>query len=108
MLSREPRFVQKPDVSHQQGPGKYLRYKKILTNNSGVKGKKRKAARNLTSQHLTNRLNDTNKKGVAFFEMHDSGHQTRHLILKCGYLFHKAAIFASVVQSNPCLTLHQG
>jgi hypothetical protein len=27
-------------MSHQQGPGKYLRYEKILTNNSGVKGKR--------------------------------------------------------------------
>jgi hypothetical protein len=105
MLSREPRFVQKPDAFHQQGPGKYLRHGRILTHNSGVKEKK--ARRNLTSQHLTDRLNDTNKKGVAFFRMHDSGHQTRHFILKCGYLFYKAAIFASLVQSNPCLTLHQ-
>jgi hypothetical protein len=38
--SQEPWFVQKPDVSHQQGPGKYLRYKKILTHNSGGKGKR--------------------------------------------------------------------
>jgi hypothetical protein len=40
MPSREPRFVQKPDVSHQQGPGKYLRYKKKLTHNSGGKRKR--------------------------------------------------------------------
>jgi hypothetical protein len=40
MLSRELRFVQNLDVSHQQGPGKYLRYEKILTNNSEVKGKR--------------------------------------------------------------------
>jgi hypothetical protein len=94
-------------VSHQQGPGKYLRYEKILTHNSGVKGKKRKAARNLTSQHLIDILNDTNKKGVAFFKMHDSGHQTQHFILNCGYMYHKAARFAGLVQRNPCLTLHQ-
>jgi hypothetical protein len=81
MLSREPRFIQKPDVFHQQGPGKYLSNERILTHNSAVKIKKREAARNLTSQHLTDGLNDTNKKGVAVFKMHDSSHQTRHFIL---------------------------
>jgi hypothetical protein len=40
MLSREPRFIQKPDMSHQQGPGKYPRYEKIFTHNSGEKGKR--------------------------------------------------------------------
>jgi hypothetical protein len=40
--SQEPRFAQKPDVSHQQDPGKYLRYEKILTHNSGGKGKREK------------------------------------------------------------------
>jgi hypothetical protein len=40
--------------------------------------------------------------------MHDSGHQTRHFILKNGYLFHQAARFAGLVQSSLCLTLHQG
>jgi hypothetical protein len=40
MLSRELRFIQKPNVSHQQSPGKYLRYEKVLANNSGVKGKR--------------------------------------------------------------------
>jgi hypothetical protein len=74
MLSREPRFAQKPNVSHQQGPGKYLRHEKILTDNSGVKGKGERLLRNLTSQHLTDRFDDTNKKGVAFFKVHDSGH----------------------------------
>jgi hypothetical protein len=69
---------------------------------------KRKAARNLTSQHLTDRLDNTNKKGVAFFEMHDFGHQTRHLILKYGYLFHKAAKFAGLFHSKLRLTFHQG
>jgi hypothetical protein len=108
MLSREPRFIQKPDVSHQQGPGKYLGHEKDINQQEWSKRKKRKAARNLTSQHLTGRLNDTNKKGVAFFKMHDFGHQTRHLILKCGYLFHKAARLAGLVQSNLCLALHQG
>jgi hypothetical protein len=49
MLSQEPRFVQKPDAFHQQGPGKYLKHERVLTHNSGVKGKKRKVARNLTS-----------------------------------------------------------
>jgi hypothetical protein len=88
MLSRGPQFVQKPDVFHQQGPCKYLRHKKISTHSSIVKIKRKRAARNLTSQHLTDRLNDTNKKGVAFFKMHDSGYQTRHFILKSGYLFH--------------------
>jgi hypothetical protein len=97
MLSREPRFIQKPDAFHQQGPGKYLRHERILTHNSAVKIKKREAARNLTSQHLTDGLNDTNKKGVAFFKMHDSGHQTQHFILQSGYLFHKAARFAGLV-----------
>jgi hypothetical protein len=106
MLSPEPRFAQQPDESHQQGPGKYLRHEKILTNNSGVKGKGERSLRNLTSQHLTDRFNDTNKKGVAFFKVHDSGHQTRHFILKCGYLFHKAARFAGLVQSNLRLMLH--
>jgi hypothetical protein len=76
MLSRELRFIQKPDAFHQQGPGKYLRHERILTHNSAVKIKKREAARNLTSQHLTDGLNDTNKKGVTFFKMHYSGHQT--------------------------------
>jgi hypothetical protein len=88
MLSREPRFVQKPNTLHQQGPGKYLGHKRISTHSSTVKIKRKRAARNLTSQHLTDGLNDTNKKGVAFFKMHDSGHQTRHFILKSGYLFH--------------------
>jgi hypothetical protein len=32
--------------------------------------------------------------------MHDFGHQTQHLILKYGYLFHKAARFAGLVQSK--------
>jgi hypothetical protein len=40
MLSREPRFVQKPDAFHQQGPGKYLKHERILTHNSRVKGKR--------------------------------------------------------------------
>jgi hypothetical protein len=40
MLSQEPRFIQKPDVFHQQGPGKYLRHERILTHNSAVKIKK--------------------------------------------------------------------
>jgi hypothetical protein len=40
MLSREPRFVQKPDAFHQQGPGKYLRHERILTHNSEVKEKR--------------------------------------------------------------------
>jgi hypothetical protein len=39
MLSREPWFVQKPDAFHQRGLGKYLRHERILTHNSGVKGK---------------------------------------------------------------------
>jgi hypothetical protein len=39
-----------------------MRYEKILTHNSGEKGKRRKAARNLTSQHLIDRLNDSNEK----------------------------------------------
>jgi hypothetical protein len=82
-------------------------HKRILTHNSAVKIKKREAARNLTLQHLTDKLNDTNKKGVAFFKMHDSGHQTRHFILRSGYLFHKAARFAGLVQSNLCQTLDQ-
>jgi hypothetical protein len=107
MLSRELQFVQKPDAFHQQGPGKYLRHKRILTHNSGGKEKKRKAARSLTSQHFADRLNNTYKKGVTFFKMHDPGHHTRHFILKSGYLFHKAARFVGLVQSNPCLTLHQ-
>jgi hypothetical protein len=72
------------------------------------KREKRKAARNLTSQHLTYGLDDTNKKGVAFFEMHDFGHQIGHLILKYGYLFHKAARFAGLVQSKLRLAFHQG
>jgi hypothetical protein len=108
MLSRELRFIQKPDVFHQQGPGKYLRHKRILTHNSGGKEEKRKAARSLTSQHFADRLNNTYKEGVAFFNMYDPGHQTRHFILKCGYLFHIAARFAGLVQSNLCLALHQG
>jgi hypothetical protein len=73
MLSREPQIIQKPDVFHQQGPGKYPRHERISTHNST--DKKKRAARNLTSQHLTDGLNDTNKKGVAFFKMHDFGHQ---------------------------------
>jgi hypothetical protein len=81
MLSRESRFIQKPNAFPQQGPGKYLRHERILTHSSAVKIKKREAAGNLTSQHLTDGLHDTNKKGVAFFKMHDSGHQTRHFIL---------------------------
>jgi hypothetical protein len=40
MLSRELRFAQQPDESHQQGPGKYLRHEKTLTHNSGEKGKR--------------------------------------------------------------------
>jgi hypothetical protein len=47
MLSREPRFIKKPDVSHQQGPGKYLGYEKILTHNSGVKGKRKRLQKTL-------------------------------------------------------------
>jgi hypothetical protein len=39
MLSREPQFAQQPDESHQQGLGKYPRHEKILTHNSGEKGK---------------------------------------------------------------------
>jgi hypothetical protein len=50
--------------------------KKSLANSNGVKGKKRKVARNLTSQQLTNRFNYTNEEGVAFFQMHNSGRQT--------------------------------
>jgi hypothetical protein len=74
-----------------------------------MKGKrKRKASRNLTSQHLSDRLDNTNEKGVAFFEMHDFGHQTQHLILKYGYLFHKAARFAGLVYSKLRLAFHQG
>jgi hypothetical protein len=68
----------------------------------------RKAARNLISQHLAERLNNTNEKGVAFFEMHDFGHQTRHLILKNGYLFQKAARFAGLVHNKLRLAFHQG
>jgi hypothetical protein len=41
MLSREPRFVQKPDAFHQQGPGKYLRQERISTHSSTVKIKER-------------------------------------------------------------------
>jgi hypothetical protein len=69
---------------------------------------KRKVARNLTSQQLTDRFNNTNKKRVAFFKMHNLGRQTRHFILKFGYLFHKAARFAGLVDSHLCLELHQG
>jgi hypothetical protein len=76
MPSREPRFVQKPNVFHQQGPGKYLRHERILTHNSGGKEKERKAARSLTSQYFVDRLNNSYKKGVTFFKMHDPGHQT--------------------------------
>jgi hypothetical protein len=65
------------------------------------------ASRNLTSQHLANELNDTNKKGVAFLKMYDFGHQTRNFILKKGYLFHQAARLAGVVQSSFFLKLHQ-
>jgi hypothetical protein len=92
---------------HQQGPGKYLRHERTLTPNSGGKEKKRKDARSLTSQHFADRLNNTYKKGVAFFKMHDPSHQTRHFILKSGYLFHKAARFTGLVQSNLYLTVHQ-
>jgi hypothetical protein len=81
-------------VFHQQDPGKYLRHERILTHNSGGKEKERKPARSLTSQHFPDRLNNTYKKGVTFFKMHDPGHQTRHFIPKGGYLFHKAARFA--------------
>jgi hypothetical protein len=74
-----------------------------------MKGKeKRKAARNLTSQYLADILDNTNEKGFAFFEMHDFRHQTRHLILKYGYLFHKAARFAGLVHSKLRLAFHQG
>jgi hypothetical protein len=69
---------------------------------------KRKAARNLTLQHLTDGLDNTNKKGVAFFEVYDFEHQTRHLILKYGYLFHKTARFAGLVHSKLRLAFHQG
>jgi hypothetical protein len=72
-----------------------------------MKGEK-KAARNLTSQHLADRLDNTNEKGVTFFEMHDFGHQTRHLILKYGYLFHKAARFAGLVHIKLHVAFHQG
>jgi hypothetical protein len=78
---------------------------KLLATNNGVKRKKRKVARNLTSQHLTDRFNNTNKKGVAFFKMHNFGRQTRHLILEYGYRFHKAARFARLVHSNLCLVM---
>jgi hypothetical protein len=57
-----------------------------LASSNGVKGKKRKVARNLTSQQLTGRFNYTNKKGVALFQMYNSSRQTRHLILEYGYL----------------------
>jgi hypothetical protein len=74
-----------------------------------MKGKgKRKASRNLTSQHLADRLDNTNEKGVAFLEMHNFGHQTRHLILKYGYLFHEITRFAGLVHSKLRLAFHQG
>jgi hypothetical protein len=38
------------------------------------KRENRKAARNLTSQHLIDGLDDTDEKGITFFEMHDFGH----------------------------------
>jgi hypothetical protein len=65
------------------------------------------ASRNLTLQHLADGLNDTNKKGVAFLKMHDSGHQTRHFIFQNGYLLHQAIRFADLVHSSFCLMLHQ-
>jgi hypothetical protein len=40
MLSREPRFAQQPDESHQQGPSKYLIHEKILTHNIREKEKR--------------------------------------------------------------------
>jgi hypothetical protein len=74
-----------------------------------MKGKRKiKASWNLTSQHLADRLDNTNEKGVAFFEMNDFGHQTRHLILKYGYLFHKAARSAGLVYGKLRLAFHQG
>jgi hypothetical protein len=75
MPSREPRFVQKLDELHQQSPGKYLRHERKLACKKHSKRYKGVSG-NLTSQHLTNGLNDTNKKGVAFLKMYDSGHQT--------------------------------
>jgi hypothetical protein len=83
---------------------------KVLANNSGMKGKRERlqGTRNLTSQHLADGLDNTNKKGVAFFEMHDFGHQTRHLIRKYGYLFHKATRFAGLIQTKLRLAFHQG
>jgi hypothetical protein len=81
---------------------------KSLVANNEVKGKKKKVARNLTSQNLTDRFNNANKKGVAFFKMYNLGRQTRHFILEFGYLFHKAARLAGLVDSHLCLALHQG
>jgi hypothetical protein len=40
MLSREPQIIQKPDVFHQQGPGKYPRHERISTHNSTDKKKR--------------------------------------------------------------------
>jgi hypothetical protein len=70
MHSPEPYFAQQPDVPQQQSPNKYLRQQKILDGSSGIK-ETREATRNLTSQHLANRIDNTNKEGVTFFEVHD-------------------------------------
>jgi hypothetical protein len=61
---------------------------------------KEEATRRLTKQHLANRFDDTKQKGLAFFEMSDSRYQTRHLILKNGYLFQQTASSAGLIHSH--------
>jgi hypothetical protein len=45
-----------------------------LASSIGVKRKKKKVARNLTSQQLTSIFDDTDEKGVALLQMYNPSH----------------------------------
>jgi hypothetical protein len=72
----------------------------ISQKSSGLKGKEGGVARNLTSQHLAGRFDNTNDKRVALFMMYNLRHQTIYLIVKNRYLLHQTRSFASFIKSH--------
>jgi hypothetical protein len=72
MLSREPRFVQKPNAFHQRGPGKYLRHERILTHNSGAKAKR---------ERLQETLHHNISKTDSTIPTRKESHSSRYTIL---------------------------
>jgi hypothetical protein len=80
---------------------------KELARSKPEQKQKGEASQKLTQQHIANRLDNTNKKRVAFLKMGDPRYQTGYFIFKDGYLFYQSMRSTGFVKSNLSLAFHQ-